>query len=52
MNAASVVNHLVPPELCAAWSTTREGLVFGSSCCQLETEVARDEPVVDIVSYR
>lgn len=51
-NAATIVNHLVPPELCAAWSTCREGLVFGSSCCQLEIEAVRDEPAVDIVTYR
>lgn len=48
----AIVNFLVPPEMCAAWSTSRGGLVFGASGCQLEMEAAADAPVVDIVTYR
>ena len=50
--SAAIVSYLVPPEMCAAWSTTRAGLVFGSSCCQLEIEAASDGAVVDLVTYR
>jgi hypothetical protein len=51
--SAAVVSHLVPPEMCAAWTTTRGGLVFGSSCCHLEIEGGVDDAAaVDIVTYR
>jgi hypothetical protein len=50
--STAIISYLVPPEMCAAWSATRGGLVFGSSCCHLEMEIGNDAPAVDIVTYR